>query len=100
MSTHYIHVQSQSEVVNQTAVYHNKNNITENYLCILHINVIQIELDISIYYRLFYIRKNCYLTILIGIMSLDDGHYNFQRSPTRSHVQRQRQHPTQYNFIF
>jgi len=35
-------------------------------------------------------------------MSLDDGYYNFQRSPTRSHVyiQRQHQHPTQCNFIF
>lgn len=33
-------------------------------------------------------------------MSVDDGYYNFQRSPTRSHVQRQRPHPTQCNFIF
>jgi len=35
-------------------------------------------------------------------MSLDDGYYNFQRSPTRSHVdiQRQRQQPKHNVILF
>lgn len=60
MSTHYIHVQSQSEVVNQTAVYHNsiRLNITfERSNMILKCNSIMLytynNTFISHYIRIF-----------------------------------------------